>query len=335
MKRSVSIAACCGAMTIALATQASARDLTVTSWGGPYQEAQRKIYFDPFAAKAGIKVLDDSWNGGYGLIQAKVKAGNPNWDVVQVEADELELGCADGLYEPIDWKKIGNKDDWNETAIHECGVGVIVWDTPLAYDGDKIKDGPKGWADFWDVNKYPGKRGMRKGAKMTLEFALMADGVANVDVYKVLATPEGVDRAFKKLDELKPSIIWWESASQMVQLLSSGEVAMTMAYDGRINNLNKNEKRNLKIVWPGSVYATDFWVILKGAENKEKAMDFIAFASQPENMVKLPEIMAYGLPNKIAAAKIPPKLPLRCRLPRTLRTRYRSIPPSGSTTTKS
>ncbi|HEY9215846.1 MAG TPA: ABC transporter substrate-binding protein [Ancylobacter sp.] len=304
-------AALCGALmlTTGLAPGiAQARDLTVTSWGGPYQEAQRKVYFEPFAAKEGIKVLEDSWNGGFGIIESKVKAGNPNWDAVQVEVDELELGCADGLYEPLDWSKIGSKDDWTEGAASDCGVGVIIWSTLIAYDADKLPDGPKSWVDFWDVKKFPGKRGMRKGAKMTLEFALMADGVAPKDVYKALSAEGGVDRAFKKLDELKPNIIWWESGAQTVQLVASGEVAMTVAYDGRINNFNKAEKRNLKVVWPGSIYATDFWVILKGAENKEKAMDFIAFASQPENMVKLPSLIPYGLPNKVASAKIPPEI---------------------------
>lgn len=297
-----------GAMLALASGAASARDFTVTSWGGPYQAAQTKVYFEPFGAKEGIKVLEDTWNGGYGIIESKVKAGQPSWDVVQVEADELELGCADGLYIPLDWSKLGNKEDWQDSAVSDCGVGTIIWSTMMAYDGDKIADGPKNWADFWDVAKYPGKRGMRKGPKMMLEFALLADGVPTADVYKVLATPEGVDRAFKKLDEIKPNVIWWESGAQMTQLLASGEVAMTVAYDGRINALNKAEKRNLKLVWPQSTFATDSWVILKGAEHPEKAMEFIAFASDPENMAKLPALIPYGLPNNIAAAKLSPEV---------------------------
>ncbi len=186
---------------------AQARDLTVVSWGGNFQDAQRKIFFEPFAAQTGKPVLDESWDGGYGVLQAKVKAGVPNWDVVEVEAEELALGCADGIYEKIDWDKLGGKAAYLPAAVSDCGVGNIVWSTGLSYDGDKLKDGPKTWADFWDTKKFPGKRGLRKGPKYALEFALMADGVPADQVYKVLSGEGGVDRAFKKLDALKADII--------------------------------------------------------------------------------------------------------------------------------
>uniref|UniRef100_A0A914Z8P2 Spermidine/putrescine ABC transporter substrate-binding protein n=1 Tax=Panagrolaimus superbus TaxID=310955 RepID=A0A914Z8P2_9BILA len=111
------------------AGSAQARDLTVVSWGGSYQDGQREIYFKPFAKELGKPVLDESWDGGYGVLQAKVKAGETNWDVVQVEAEELELGCADGIYETIDWEKLGGKDKFIPAAVHDCGVGAIVWST--------------------------------------------------------------------------------------------------------------------------------------------------------------------------------------------------------------
>ncbi|ELT49477.1 extracellular solute-binding protein, partial [Brucella intermedia] len=208
-----------GLLATALDTgSATARDLTVVSWGGNYQDAQREIYFKPFSEKIGKPLLDESWDGGYGVVQAKVKAGKPNWDVVQVEAEELALGCADGLYEKIDWDKLGGKDKFLDSAVNDCGVGAIVWSTAIAYNADKLKDGPQSWADFWDVKKFPGKRSLRKGAKYTLEFALLADGVSKDEIYDVLSTPEGVDRAFKKLDELKPNIVWWEAGAQPLQL---------------------------------------------------------------------------------------------------------------------
>jgi len=285
---------------------AHARDLTVVSWGGNYQDAQRKIYFQPFAAKLGAPVLDESWDGGYGVLQAKVKAGTPNWDAVQVEAEELELGCSDGIYEKIDWQKMGGKDAFIPAGVSDCGVGAIVWSTGIAYDGDKLKDGPKSWADFWDTAKFPGKRSLRKGAKYTLEFALMADGVPATDVYKVLKTPEGVDRAFKKLDALKADIVWWEAGAQPLQLLSSGQVVMTSAYNGRISGINRSEGKHFGFVFPNSIYAVDSWVILKNSPNKDAAMNFIAFASLTENQAKLPEYIAYGLPN-VAAAKLVPE----------------------------
>ena len=293
------------AAAIATTSLAAARDLTVVSWGGTYQDAQRKIYFEPFSKISGKPVLDEAWDGGFGVLQAKVKAGNPNWDVVQVEAEELALGCDDGLFEQLDWNKLGGKDKFLPAAVNDCGVGSIVWSTAIAYDGAKMADGPKSWADFWDIKKFPGKRSLRKGPKYTLEFALLADGVKNSDVYKVLATPAGIDRAFKKLEELRPNIVWWEAGAQPLQLLASGEVVMASAYNGRISGINRSEKRNFKVVWPGSIYAIDSWVILKNAENKQAGQDFIAFASAPENQVKLPEFVGYGLPNLAAAKAVP------------------------------
>ena len=288
-------------------TQAQAQSLTVVSWGGAYQEAQKKIYFEPFAKAKALKLLDEAWDGGVGVVRAKVQAAQPTWDVVQVEAEELVLGCEEGLYEKIDWAKLGGKDKFIPAAVNDCGVGAIVWSTAIAYDGDKLKEGPKSWADFWDMKKFPGKRSLRGGPKYTLEFALMADGVSVNDVYKVLATPAGVERAFKKLDEIKSQVVWWKSGAQPIQLLASGEVVMTSAYNGRVSAANRTDKKNFKVVWPGSIYAVDSWVVLKNSANKGAGMDYIAFASAPENQKNLPEYIAYGLTNKAAVGMVDAK----------------------------
>lgn len=290
---------------ISLAPAAVARDLTVVSWGGNYQDAQRQLFFAPFAAQIGAPVLDESWDGGIGVIQSRVRAGNPNWDVVQVEAEELALGCYDGLYETIDWSRIAEQSDFIPSAVSECGVGAIVWSTAIAYDADVLAQGPQSWADFWDTEAFPGKRALRRGPKYTLEFALLADGVSKDEVYDVLATPEGVDRAFAKLDEIRGDLVWWESGAQPLQLLATGEVVMAAAYNGRITGVNRSEGRNFAVVWPGSIHAVDSWVILKGAENADLAHDFIAFASDPERMAQLPEFIAYGLPSVTAAGLVP------------------------------
>jgi putative spermidine/putrescine transport system substrate-binding protein len=142
-------------VTVALfglsAGSALAADLTVTSWGGSYQDAQREVYFEPFKEATGIDLVEDVWNGGVGAIRAKVEGGGQEWDVVQVEAEELVLGCEEGLYETIDWEAVGGKDQFIDAAVDDCGVGTIVWSTAIAYDADKITDSPRrhaqsGWA---------------------------------------------------------------------------------------------------------------------------------------------------------------------------------------------
>ena len=290
------------------ALEVSARDFTVVAWGGNTQDAQRQIYFEPFSKLIGKPVLEESWDGGIGVLQAKVRGGNPNWDVVQVEADELALGCEDGLFEKINWDRLGDRTGFIKLAVSDCGVGAFVWSTAIAYDAAKIANGPQSWSDFWDVIRFPGKRALRKGPKYTLEFALLSDGVSADKLYDALSTREGIDRAFRKLDELKPHLIWWETGAQPLQLLASGEVVMTSAYNGRITGINRTEGRKFKIVWPGSIYAVDSWVILKGAENRALGEDFIAFASRPENLAKLPRFVAYGLPKPEAMRAVPAEL---------------------------
>jgi putative spermidine/putrescine transport system substrate-binding protein len=294
---------------VAIPKISNARDLTIVSWGGAYQEAQRKAYFDPFMKKTGKKILDESYNGELAKVRAMVESKNVTWDVVQVESPELINACEQGLLEIIDWDRVGGKQSFIPTAIMgECGVGTIVWAHVIAYDADKIKgEGPKNWADFWNVKKWPGKRALRKNAKPSLEIALLADGVAPADVYKVLSSEAGVKRAFKKLDEIKPYMQWWEAGAQPPQWLAAGDVVMTSAYNGRISAAIK-EGRNFKIAWTGQNYAVDSWVIVKGSPNLDLAYDFIKFASQPENQAVLSEAIPYGPTNVKAVAAVDPKI---------------------------
>ncbi|WP_233559775.1 ABC transporter substrate-binding protein [Oleomonas cavernae] len=302
MKKLTGLAA--GLAVAAFSAQAMARDLSIVSWGGAYQDAQKKIYFEPLKA-AGVALTDESWDGGIGVLRAKIEGGQTPWDVVQVESEELVLGCEEGLFEKLDFAKIGGKDAYLPAAVHDCGVGAIVYNFVLGYDKDKLKDkAPTGWADFFDTKTFPGKRGLRQGPKTTLEIALMADGVAPADVYKVLATPEGVDRAFKKLDEIKAEIVWWKAGAQPPQLLAAGEVVMTSVYNGRIDAANK-EGRHFGIVWNGSLYTIDSWVIMKGSPNVDAAYKFLAFVGKPENQAKLPLAIAYGVTNPAASPLIP------------------------------
>ena len=293
------------AVVLGAGAAGAAGKLAVVSWGGAYQDGQKIIYFEP-AKAAGIDMVDESWDGGVGVLRAKVQGGNAGWDVVQVESDELEIGCEEGLYEKLDFSKIGGADAYMPEAVHKCGVGAIVYDFVLGYDKDKIPadKAPKSWSDFFDTKTWPGKRALRMGAKTTLEIALMADGVPADKVYEVLRTEAGVDRAFKKLDTIKKDLVFWKSGAQPPQFLAAGEVVMTSVYNGRIDAANKKDKRNFGIVWNQALYTIDSWVILKGSPNMKAAYDFLAVAGKPENQAKLPNYIAYGVTTKASTALI-------------------------------
>lgn len=284
------------------------RPLTVVGWGGASQNALREAYWKPFASQTGIRLQEDSWHGGVGVLRTRIRGGHAGWDVVQVEVEELILGCEEGLFEPLDWQALGGREQFIDSAIDECGVGSMVGSFLLGYDGDRLREEPRSWADFWDVKRFPGKRGMRKTAKYTLEIALMADGVAPRDVYRLLATEPGVKRAFAKLEQLRPHIIWWSSTSQVADLLASGEVIMSVATPGRLFVANRTEHRNFRFLWNGNLVATDFWVILKGSPNKADAMKLIAFMSQPAHQSRLPDFIPAGVTHRAAVAMVDPHI---------------------------
>lgn len=290
---------------VACAMPALAVDLTAISFGGASKDAQVKAFYEPFEKTTGNKILAGEYNGEMARVKAMVDTNSVSWNLVEVESPELARGCDEGLFEALDPAQFGDQNNFVKGAIQPCGVGFFVWSTVLAYNADKLAKAPTGWADFWDVKQFPGKRGLRKGAKYTLEFALMADGVAPVEVYKVLATRDGVDRAFRKLDELKPHIQWWEAGAQPPQYLASGDVVMSSAYNGRIAAVQAES--NLQVVWTGGIYDFDSWAIPRGAKNQEVAKEFIAFSVQPEAQKVFSENIAYGPANKQAIDLLAPE----------------------------
>ena len=138
-----------------IALQAQAETLTVISFGGTNKDAQDKAFYKPFTA-AGLGTIDaGEYNGEMARIRAMVETKQVGWDVVELETPELLRGCEEGLFETLDWNKLGNKSDFIPGSVSECGAGIFVWSTVLTYDADKLKTAPTSWADFWDVKKFP------------------------------------------------------------------------------------------------------------------------------------------------------------------------------------
>ena len=268
------------AMLVLCAATASARDLVVVRRGESMQHALVPHLLHPFAEDTGIATQEAIWDGGVAALRGHAKAADNTWDVVQVDPEELAQGCAEGLFDKLDWSAVGGKEHYLPLAVSDCGVGATVNSTVLAWDRDKFAAAPS-WADFWDVAKYPGKRGLRKGVRGNLEIALMADGVAPQDVYKVLSTSDGVDRAFRKLDQLKPYVVWWQSAADAARILGSGDVLMTSAPDAQIVLADRTQHRNFGAQFNGSLYEVLSWAVIKGSPNLRQAQQLLYFAGTP------------------------------------------------------
>ncbi len=284
-------------------------DITLMSWGGAYETSQVEGYNKPFTAATGKNVTMVAADNPNAPIKAMVEAGNVTVDVADLEYADAVRMCDEGLLEPIDHSILppgddgtAAADDFLPGALTDCGVANIVFSTIYAFDTTKFPEGPATIADFFDLEKFPGKRGMRKGAKANLEMALMADGVPAAEVYGILETPEGVDRAFAKLDTIKAEVVWWEAGAQPPQLLADGEVAMTTAYNGRIFAAAVNEGKPFQTVWDGQVFEYDMFVIPKGAPNLEDALEYVKFATNTASLAEQAKWISYGPARKSSGA---------------------------------
>jgi putative spermidine/putrescine transport system substrate-binding protein len=115
---------------------------------------------------------------------------------------------------------------------------------------------------------------------------------------KVLSSEGGVDRAFAKLEELKPNIMWWKSGDESMQNILSGEVAMTFAWNGRVATANKSNKRNLKIVFDaGHVSGSQYFAIMKGTPKLDLAKELVVFSSSPEAQAEYSRRIDYAPAN--------------------------------------
>ncbi len=281
--------------------------VNIVGWGGTWNKAYEKGVWDLYTKETGVKIYQEDWNGELAKIRAQVQSNNVIHDIVSVEAVEAEIGCAEGLFEKLPPSVTGDPANYLPGTIHACGVASDTWATVLVYNADIIKgEGPKSWADFWDVKKFPGKRGLMAQAQRGFENALLADGVPISDIYTELRKPSGIDRAFAALERIRPQVVWWTSTTQAIQNLASGEVVMSDLYNARITNENENEGKNYVIVWEaGYFYGTDVWALVKGAPNKKAALDLLTWFSEPQNQAGFSKLYAYGTGRKEAADFIP------------------------------
>jgi putative spermidine/putrescine transport system substrate-binding protein len=285
----------------ALAVPAQA-DVTVVSWGGAYTMSQQKAYSDTYAP-GGINWVN--YNGGLGEVRAQVESGNVTWDIVDVLPHEARVGCDEGLFEELP-RDVFTKapdgtsmdDDMFVPIPNDCVVPQIFWSyVPFyqkgTFDGNAAGN-PKTIADFFDVKKFPGKRGIHTWANATVEMALMADGVAPGDVYKTLSTKAGQDRAFAKLDTIKDHVVFWSAGAEPLELVKSGEVAMSLAYNGRIGAAVLSENAPFVTNWDGQVLEEEWLVLLKGSPNRDEALKFLIHASAPEQQAGQAKWITYA-----------------------------------------
>ncbi|WP_136619174.1 MULTISPECIES: ABC transporter substrate-binding protein [Mesorhizobium] len=284
--------------------KAAGGDLVVTNWGGDAVPAFKSAFTDGFGASSGLNVKIDGSGSTKGAMKAQFDSGTVRWDVCDADPGSTKsLGDA-GMIEKVDYA-IVDKGKVEEGFAYEYSIANYFFSYVIAYDASKFAgDPPKSWADFWDVKKYPGKRTMYKWMAGSLEAALMADGVPMDKLY-----PLDMDRAFAKLEELKPHIVsYWDSGAESQQLLRDGEVSMGLVWHTRANLVETDTNGAVSWTYAQGIMAPSGWTVIKGnPAGKDAAMKFIAYCQDPARQVVLLETLGSGPANPAAHALVPAK----------------------------
>jgi putative spermidine/putrescine transport system substrate-binding protein len=277
----------------------SKETFTFVSWGGAYQDAQTKAWINPYMkANPGVKIIQDQ-PSDYAKIKAMVESGKVTWDIIDVGAD-FGLASQAKILQPMDCSILPCTEMTPAFRGFKYRIANTISGIVLAYRKDKMPSGrvPKSWADFFDLNTFPGKRGLWKYPFETLDVAAVAAGASPKKLY-----PLPVDRAFAKLDTIKQDIVWWESGAQQAQLLADGEVVMAMAWNGRVYDIQK-AGAPVAIQWNQHFQTSDYFVIPKGSKHIAAAMKFAAFCVSARHNAALSHYISYAPPNAKAISRV-------------------------------
>jgi len=309
MKRVVTLGLILLLILPAAALAADKGELVICSWGGAFEKAQRKAWFEPFEKETGIKVTVTT-SPSISKVKAMVLSGNVEWDLVFIAGGIFTPLLKEGLLEKIDYSAIDPKvlNEVYPEAKGEYAAGSFYFSVINAYNtkafpGDSY---PKTWADFWNVKKYPGGRCLLDMSSdgSGWEFALIADGVPKDEVYKRF----DMDRAFKKLTEIKPHVVkWWKQGAVTPQLLVDGEIAAGSAYNGRVLGLKK-AGAPINFHWNEGKLYIEYACIPKGAKNYKNAMKFIGWHLQAKPQADMTVEYTNGPVNKESFKYIPKEM---------------------------
>lgn len=263
------------ALAVVVPTFAQGQTLTFATAGGSFLETVNDACLKPYAEKTGLQIKAVATEDTAAQVRAQMMT-KPQWDIVETQPDLVAIGAKAGWFEKLDWSILDPENKLPSFAHVDHAMGFATYSEGIGYRTDR-NDGKvmSGWADFWDVEKFPGGRSMRDTPLRNLEYALIADGVPVADIYKLLATEEGVDRAFKKLDEIKPEVkIWWTAGQQPTQYLASGDVAYSTVWNGRIGAAQKDNVP-VDFVWDQASMIIAYYSIMKGSPVAKEAHELL------------------------------------------------------------
>jgi len=266
-----------GAATAALAgplvvtpgkAQASAV-VRVADDGGTLSKARERLFFKPFMERTGIEVQVHVGQHDLSKMKAMAQTNNLEYDMVLASGSIAAAATKSGLLAEIDKSKLDLSnymvEEWNQPTwiAWQYYTAGLTYNTSTVAE-DKV---PRSWVDYWDSEKFPGRRGFRTSPYETLEQALLADGVPITDLY-----PIDMDRAFASLDRIKDKVnVWVAETSQTVQLLQQNELDFCVSYSGRVEQARANGIP-VGFVYDSAISSpTAIWV-MKGTPNYDASL---------------------------------------------------------------
>jgi putative spermidine/putrescine transport system substrate-binding protein len=299
-------------LSVAAVVDAQSDEITIASWGGLHTQSLLESYYDPFTLETRIVINSLHYAGGLSQLRNQVQTNSVLWDVVDMSAADVVDACDEGLLErlPLDQLSPGPElldaaDDFLPESLSPCAVGYSIWSMLLAYDKHQFAGAPPSKiVDLFDLERLPGKRGLYRSPRGSLEWALLAEGVEVADIYSQLSTEAGLARAFAKLQRIKHAIVWWQEVDEMEELLDSGEVVMGAAYNTAMFDAIFKRNRDFGVAWNSQILNFNYFVVPRGTHQFVSAWNFIRFATAYNRMAMISNLVAYGVTRRSAHSQI-------------------------------
>jgi putative spermidine/putrescine transport system substrate-binding protein len=311
--RALASAAASSALLAPLAALASRpaaaqqQPVTYFTYGGAWKQAINGAFFEPFTKKTGIPVqFQEPYS--FAKLRAMHEAKAQQIDVCGVNGMDVFIAGRIKMVTPIDWSVVDKSVLHPQQLQHENVIGCSSQSMNLCYSKKKWPgaERPSSWADFWNVEKFPGRRSLRRDALWTMEAAAKADGIKDDAFY-----PLDVDRVFRSLDRIKPHIkTWWSDNSQSQQLMEQDEVDLIYMTNGRATQSILDHKASFEMVWNEAIYAgpAEGWIVLAGCPNPKGGMKVLDFVGRPEYQAVFARLLYYAPQNPKAIDLLAPAL---------------------------
>jgi putative spermidine/putrescine transport system substrate-binding protein len=286
---------------------AAAPPVTYFTYGGAWKQAISAAFFDPFTKKTGIPVqFQEPYS--FAKLRAMHEAKAQQIDIAGLSGMDVYIAGRIKMITPIDWSVVDKSALHPRQLHHENVIGVSSQSMNVCYSKKKWPgaERPQSWADFWNVEKFPGRRALRRDAFWTMEAAAKAAGVKDQGFY-----PLDVERVFGSLERIKPHIkAWWSDNSQAQQLMEQEEVDLIHMTNGRATQSILDHKAPFEMVWNEATYAgnAEGWIVPVGSPNPKGGMKALDFVGRAEYQAVFARLLYYAPQNPNAIALLDPAL---------------------------